>query len=271
MASPIVIGGVQVLAPDQGDTYLWGAAIKSALAQVAATCLQTTGGTFPLTAELNLGSNFGLAALYFRTATALPAAGGVFRLAAADSLNFRNVANSGDNTLTIGSAGGLTDVPLWTKFGGSAGIIGNAGRAYAEYTTIAGQSIPNNTATTINFGTQVVDTDNAVATGAGWTFTVPTGKGGRYLVDVAYSYGSAIAVTTAMQTNVVVNGVSLLSMYWQISSGTGSWVANNIFASTKVVNIAAGQTIYAQAFQTSGGAVSLSAVVASRIAICGPL
>jgi hypothetical protein len=50
----------------------------------------------------------------------------------------------------------------------------------AIYNTAAGQSIPSGSAMVVNFDTQELDSDSAVSTGAGWTFTCPTGKGGLY-------------------------------------------------------------------------------------------
>jgi len=69
--------------------------------------LTPSGGSFPLTSNLNLGTAFGVISPYFISSTALPATAGVLRLATTDSIEWRNFANSGNNVLTIDSSNNL--------------------------------------------------------------------------------------------------------------------------------------------------------------------
>jgi hypothetical protein len=72
---------------------------------------------------------------------------------------------------------------------GLVGIVTNPYCA-AIYNTTAGQSIPSGASTVVNFDTLELDSDGAVATGAGWTFTCPTGKGGLYHVSAVCGFAS---------------------------------------------------------------------------------
>jgi hypothetical protein len=56
------------------------------LVAIAAGTLQTTGGTFTLSAEVDFGSTYGLKLPYIKTATATPATAGVVRLALTDTI-----------------------------------------------------------------------------------------------------------------------------------------------------------------------------------------
>ena len=58
------------------------------LIAIAQGTLQTTGGTFTLSADANFGASFGLKAVYFKSASASIATAGVLRLAAGDSIEW---------------------------------------------------------------------------------------------------------------------------------------------------------------------------------------
>ncbi len=148
-------------------------------------------------------------------------------------------------------------------------------KAYAEYTTTAGQSIPNNTATIINFGTLVTDTDSAVTTGASWHFTVPTGKGGRYLISaiVTTNTTQAGAVPGTLLLEVFKNG-SLLADVYRLQMANSVFGATSSASGMTIVNVVATDTLDVRFTQSSGagaGAVALNATAAvNRITIEGP-
>lgn len=100
MATPITFNGASYNVPAYGDSgWAQGAGnLSSYLIAIAAGTLQTTGGTFTLSAETYFGAGFGIRSLYFKTATILPSTSGVVRLATGDSIGWRNNAN-GANVL----------------------------------------------------------------------------------------------------------------------------------------------------------------------------
>ena len=88
MASTVTLAGSNFSIPDQGDTgWAQGAGnLSSYLIAIASVTLQTTGGTFSLSAPVNFGSTYGLLAAYFTSVTASPATAGIVRLALSDEI-----------------------------------------------------------------------------------------------------------------------------------------------------------------------------------------
>ena len=79
----------------------WGTNVTTWIQAISANTVQKNGGTFTLTADLDFGASFGLKSAYFSTRAANPAGAGLFRLANTDLIEWRNAANSGNNTLSL--------------------------------------------------------------------------------------------------------------------------------------------------------------------------
>jgi len=270
MAVPITVGGQIVVLPSQSDKFAWGTAVTSALVLLAANTLQTTGGLQSLTAELDLGSAFGLKALYFKTRTTNPASLGILRLGSADVAAWRNQANSNDNYLAQGQAvSGATDELYWFRAGAATYQI--TGQCFAEYNTTAAQSISNNAAAAIiNYGTVVTDTDSAVTVGASWKFTVPANKGGRFLVSACATLNTGQTGTTPWILGLYVykNG-SLVQTLLDQRPGIAN-LANSCVAGSAIVNCSAADFLDVRIIQgsTGGGAINLQNIAAgNRITI----
>lgn len=132
-------------------------------------------------------------------------------------------------------------------------IGGGSDYCAAEYNTTAGQSIPNNTVTIVNYGTSVKDTDAAVTTGASWHFTCPTGKGGEYIVAANIAWHTAPGGSATLL--LFKNGSRFHDL--QNLVVTGGLGAGAGFGGSTVVTLAAGDTIDVRGYQLSGGAVTL--------------
>ncbi len=102
MATTITFNGASYSVPAYNDTrWAQGAGnLSSYLVAIAAGTLQTTGGTFTLSAEVDFGASFGVKSLYFKTETATPSTTGVLRLAKTDGIGWKNNAGSGDILLS---------------------------------------------------------------------------------------------------------------------------------------------------------------------------
>src|SRR5262249_176902 len=91
-------------------------------------------------------------------------------------------------------------------------------------------------------------------------FTVPTNKGGRYLVGAAIQFNAAGAGAGAMTEELVVavnaTGVGILSSE-TITPGT-TFASQNGLAGLSIVNVAAAALIHVRAFQNGGGGVGLT-------------
>ena len=90
MATPVTFNGSSYNVPAYGDSgWAQGAGnLSSYLIAIAGGTLQTTGGTFTLSANVNFGSTYGLLAPFFSTVTASPATAGVVRLALTDTIDW---------------------------------------------------------------------------------------------------------------------------------------------------------------------------------------
>ena len=120
-----------------------------------------------------------------------------------------------------------------------------------EYQTAAGQSLSNSTTTRIDFGTKVIDNYNCVATG-GWTFTAP--KAMYVIVSAALQFGDTTGTGTA-EVGIAKNGTEVHWGYYQkLSTSSGKLFV----AVTDVFSLAAGDTIWASGFQSTGGSLALT-------------
>jgi hypothetical protein len=96
MATTVVFNGSNYSVPAYGDTgWAQGSGnLSSYLIAIAAGTLQTTGGTFTLSADVNFGASYGLLAAYFKTRAASPATAGVIRLAIGDTIDWGAANNA---------------------------------------------------------------------------------------------------------------------------------------------------------------------------------
>lgn len=224
--------------PEPGDVG-YDQQLTNYLKSLATAFPQLSGGAYSLTAELDLGASFGVKQLYLKTETATPATTGVVRLAKTDALDWRNNANSADLALKIDTGDALT-------FNG-ANVTGNP---LLAANTAAGQSIPNSTVTIVVFGTVETDTDSAYNSTTG-RFTVPTGKGGHYLVTSEITWSASAGVNPVLA--IFKNAVGVKDI-------VASVAALNCQQITAVLNLVPGDIIDARVNQGSGGAVTLQAL-----------
>ena len=116
-------------------------------------------------------------------------------------------------------------------------------RAYASSTT----NVDHNTSTQISLQTEDWDTDNAFASS---TFTVPSGKDGKYVIIGSIRADASWAETEQFNAMIFRNG----------ASNTGAYVSNGINAShgnsshvSAVIDLAAGDTIKLYLYHDEGG------------------
>ena len=96
------INGVSYQIPNTGEEG-WGDNVTNWIVAASSFLLQRSGGSFPLSAEVDLGNVAGLRALIYRSQASDVAASGVLRLGNADKISFRNAANSADLQLGLNS------------------------------------------------------------------------------------------------------------------------------------------------------------------------
>jgi hypothetical protein len=129
--------------------------------------------------------------------------------------------------------------------------------AYARCTTVAAQSIPNNTNTVVDFDTVVDDPDGLVTTGAGWVFTAPVA--GRYHVTASVMFAASVnwaLGTKNAQLFLAVNGVALSYLDYNDSRVAGTSQFQVVHGSDSAL-LAMGDTISILVRQSTGGALAL--------------
>jgi len=114
----------------------------------------------------------------------------------------------------------------------------------------SGQSIANNTGTTVNFQTELFDTNNAFASN---TFTVPSGEDGKYLLYIGVSKDNFNA-ETRFQATLQLNGSSTL-----LQCESGSFSSFGSVNGTITANLSAGNTIKLLIYHNSGSTEFLRA------------
>lgn len=100
MASTRYVNGQPYPIPDQGDNYIWGVGVSNWIAAMSNSTLQKNGGPFTLTNDVDFGPNNGLKSLFFADRGAAADSGAV-RLSNTSAIKWRNVANNGNNTLSL--------------------------------------------------------------------------------------------------------------------------------------------------------------------------
>ena len=118
MTVSLTVNGVSFDYPQTGEDG-WGTSATNWASAVTTGMLQKAGGTFTLTAEVDFGGTFGLKVQYLKSKGTNIAAAGVVRLANAETISWRNNANSADLALTASAADNLT-------FGGTKVILSGA-------------------------------------------------------------------------------------------------------------------------------------------------
>ncbi len=113
----------------------------------------------------------------------------------------------------------------------------------------SGQTVPNQTTTTLVFQTEVYDSASAYNTSNG-IFTVPSGQGGRYFFT--YGIRSSNWNTTEL-TGQLKDGSSNDYLVMEDGDAQGD---NNTLTASGIVSLSAGDTIFVQWYQNGGGGTS---------------
>lgn len=107
MALNLSVNGTIYRYPEQGDIN-WGQATTLWAQAVTTGMLQKAGGSFPLTANVDFGANFGLFSSFYASRSSFTAQTGAIRLGHDDFIAFRNTGNTIDLPLSINSSDELT-------------------------------------------------------------------------------------------------------------------------------------------------------------------
>ena len=149
---------------------------------------------------------------------------------------------SGTTTLTLGSTNAGT-IAL-----GSGDVQSNFNDPTFLLKPTSAQSFSNNTYTKVAFDTAVVDSDSGFDN-SNDRWTVPTGKGGKYLITFQMMY--ADAADFFVNVHYRING--------NTNSGFSTWGDNTYytgFNQASIINLSAGDYIELWSKQASGGSIN---------------
>jgi hypothetical protein len=150
---------------------------------------------------------------------------------------------SGSSTLTIGDTNTST---ITLKSGATLTNFPTNTPAF-RVTNSSVQSIPNDTWTKVTFDTEDYDTDSAFASS---TFTVPSGKGGKYIFH--WNVVSNIDDNESVIARLYVNGAAQTSTFGRgLSGGSGEAITVN---RSVHFSLSAGNTVELYMYQNQGGA-----------------
>ena len=125
--------------------------------------------------------------------------------------------------------------------------IGGANTPAFRVTNSSVQSIPNDAWTKVTFDTEDYDTDSAFASS---TFTVPSGKGGKYIFH--WNVMSSIDDNESVIARLYVNGAAQTSTFGRgLSGGSGEAITVN---RSVHFSLSAGNTVELYMYQNQGGA-----------------
>ncbi len=241
MAIPLSINGAVFEYPQNFDED-WGVDATGWAQAVTAGALFLSGGNFPLTAQVDFGTSFGIKVKSILTETANPSTSGYIALAHADTIGWRNNGGGGNLLLSVdssdmlrfnGSVLGLTaladnfiyvgnasNVPVAVAMSGDATIVASGAL------TIANSAITN----------AKVSASAAVALSKLATVTASralASDGGGLIVASSVTsteLGYLSGVTSSIQTQ--------LGTYLPLAGGTMSGAIN--MASNKILSVTNG-------------------------------
>ena len=95
MATTITVNNVDYSFPGDGDVG-WGDDVANVITALSTSTLQLKGGSFFLTAEVDLGSTYGLTLPYIKTKSTNEANSGVIRLSNTDNICWRDLLDTSD-------------------------------------------------------------------------------------------------------------------------------------------------------------------------------
>lgn len=107
MTIALTINGTTYDYPENGDIK-WGPDATDWASAVTTGMLQKAGGLFQLLGEVDFGSGFGIKSLYLSSRSDSSADDGILRLAVADTIDWRNNADSANLALAVDGSDNLT-------------------------------------------------------------------------------------------------------------------------------------------------------------------
>jgi hypothetical protein len=161
-----------------------------------------------------------------------------------------NIINESSDTITIGASGDTITIPSGATISnlGTASGFGGANTPIVLVSKSTTQSVSYNTVTVITFNVENIDTDSAFASN---TFTVPSGKDGKYFAFLQVTSDDD-ADNGLERINIRVNGTGIVQGNYKAPSADETMIC----VST-ILDLSVGDTVDATYFTYAGGTASI--------------
>lgn len=246
MAIPLDINGAVFEYPEDFNEN-WGVAATGWAQAVTNGMLQMQGGSFPLTADVNFGPNFGLLSKYFETRSTFPATTGTVRLSPADAgIAWRNNAHGGNLVLTTDASDNLL-------FNGNP-IASSGGGAVTSITGTANQIIASSATGAVTLSTPQSIAPASSPTFAGLTLSAPlTVPNGGTGVSSLTAYAVLTGGTTSTSP---IQSVASVGLAGQVLTSNGAGALPSFANTTGSGTVNSGTSGNIAYYATSSAAVS---------------
>ena len=167
------------------------------------------------------------------------------------------IGSTNTSTINIGVSGDTVNIPSGVTIAnaGTATGFGEANTpSFAAYLS-SNQNISHNSLTKVQFDTEINDSDSAYDNSSNYRFTVPSGKGGLYMIGYAVKPNSN-AETSECIVRLYVNGSTSTTGKSQLLQYNDNSVTNyslNMNAGS-LIQLAAGDycEVYASIYKSGG-------------------
>ena len=219
MATNVTYNGVTYSVPQNGNSG-WGTQLTAYLVALASGSLTKAGGLVTLTANLDLGANYGIKSIFFSD-RGTSASAGIFRLSNNTAVSWRNAANDGNLDLTVNASNVLmfNSLPIAALALGAANTVlkMNSGGTAFEYGTLVNANINASAAiaySKLNLATSIVNADVSGSAAIAYSKLAAL-TSANILVGSAANVATSVAMTgdvtisnagvTAIGSGVIVN------------------------------------------------------------------
>ena len=169
------------------------------------------------------------------------------------------LADSGDTlTLPSGATLSIASGATITNSGTATGFGGDNTPAFSAYVG-SDQSLSHDTSATLACTEEYFDTDSAfnnTASGNAYSFTVPSGEGGKYFIHAVAYMSAGNSQSNATQVALQINGTALSYQVIDNSNNYGDKYSNSI---TEILDLSAGDYVQVNVYGTtaSSGAFTI--------------
>ena len=161
------------------------------------------------------------------------------------------IGSTNTSTINLGVSGDTVNIPSGVTIAnaGTATGFGGDNTPYVVARPNGNQTISSSTWTTVSLGTEILDSDNAFSSN---TFTVPSGKAGKYLIS--YSVRD-LATTKAVtiQTTIAIDGTrdNVPLQDWNFDPDYEAKIFT--MSNTIIKDLSVGEAVTLQHYATSNG------------------